>query len=198
MANAFFMFAVCPTASYAENFPPSHESILPQPTGTICESFLFCLYSVVHCEIYSIPSARMPAKTAEKNPQKLPAPSVVLCSRGYSFEDRLEGVTDYAERNKVKKVILLHCPEKKHSEKFVQDIQEHAVKLFAATNKKLLKHGKKELKFELRMEEGLLEDNLKKLLAKENVSVVFVGMKMLDYRLSEIKKLKTAFYFMGK
>lgn len=104
----------------------------------------------------------------------------------------MKTLADYAVRNGVRDVILLHCPEKKYSDAFVATIQKKADAVFTEINKDL----KKPLRFKLDIRKGLLQKNLADLLEEEDVLTVFVGLKMLDYRLSQIKKLKTAFYFL--
>ncbi len=136
--------------------------------------------------------AALRSTTGKKGP-----PAVVLCSRGFSFEKRLEFVAKYAQHNKVKRVVLLHCPEKKYSKGFVTQVTERAEELFEELNKYFRRRDDRELDFELLCKEGLLQDNLRELIEERDVRVVFVGMKMLDYRLNEIKKLDAPFYFIG-
>ncbi len=143
----------------------------------------------------------MPAQTLvhqEKTGRKVsPDRTVVLCSRGHSFVLRLDTVADYAVHNHIRDVVLLHCPEEKYIETFAAEIQEQASAAFAQVNDRLIRQGYTPLQFFLDMRKGMLHDNIAVLLQERSVAVVFVGMKMLDYRLSEIQKLKTAFYFIG-
>ncbi len=126
------------------------------------------------------------------------AAAVVLCSRGYSFEDRLQEVTNYARHNRIEHVLILHCPEKKYSDAYVQDIAERAERLFSQMESNLKERGNSDIHFELISKQGQLEDNLSALIEERDIRMVFVGMKMLDYRPDAIKKLSgTAFYFLG-
>ncbi len=125
-------------------------------------------------------------------------PCVVLCSRGYSFEDRLQEVVKYAEHNNVPNVVLLHCPEKKYSEALVQEVTNRANRQFELMRQFLADHGSRSLCFELVCKQGRLEENLKLLIAERNIAMVFVGIKMLDERPEAIKNLQgTGFYFLG-
>lgn len=125
-------------------------------------------------------------------------PCVVLCSRGYSFEDRLHEVVKYAEHNNIPNVVLLHCPEKKYSEELVQEVSNRAKRQFEIMKQFLADRGSRTLCFELVCRQGLLEENLEALIAEGGVAMVFVGMKMLDYRPEAIKKMQgTAFFFLG-
>ena len=123
---------------------------------------------------------------------------VVLCSRGYSFEDRLSEVMKYAERNSIAHVVILHCPEKKYSDSFVQEVTQRAGQLFSVMKSELSESERHDVCFEFVCRQGLLEENLGALIAEGDVRMVFVGMKMLDHRPEAVKKLQgTAFYFMG-
>ncbi len=124
--------------------------------------------------------------------------SIVLCSRGYSFEKRLKEVVKYAEHEKIPHVIILHCPEKKYSDALVQEVTIRAQQIFSTMNNLLAQRGSAPLCFELVCKKGLLEDNLASLIAEGEIKMVFLGMKMLDYRPEAIKELQGAtFCFLG-
>jgi hypothetical protein len=140
-----------------------------------------------------------PSQTAVPQ-RRSKGPAVVLCSRGFSFERRLRKVVEYAQRNAVRNVILLHCPERRYSEPLVREVTERAERLFEDINADVRETGEDELTFELLFGKGTLHENLLQFLdndVREDIMTVFVGMKMLDYRLEEIKKLDTALYFIG-
>ncbi len=143
----------------------------------------------------------MPSVAIQNRKSKLRThggPCVVLCSRGYSFEDRLQEVVKYAEHNNIPNVVLLHCPEKKYSETLVQEVSSRANRQFELMKQFLADRGSRTLCFELVCRQGPLEENLESLIAEGDIVMVFVGMKMLDYRPEAIKKLQgTAFYFLG-
>lgn len=136
----------------------------------------------------------MSTAARKKNVQK---PAVVLCSRGLSFIKRLHYPVEWAMQNGIERVILLHSPEGKYSPAFALKIEKEARELFAATNAQLRHEKRKKLQFELLLKKGKLQTNIAELIAVEDIRIVFVGMKMLDYRLSEIKKLRTSFHFIA-
>lgn len=137
---------------------------------------------------------------ARENPplpvRKHHGPVAVLCSRGYSFPERMKTVVDWAQQHAVENVALLHCPEERYSEEFVQDVQSRAETIFREINERNAAEGRKELNFEFLCGPGLLQDNIERLIAEGDVSIIFVGSKMLDYRLEDVKRLDVPFYFM--
>lgn len=124
-------------------------------------------------------------------------PVAVLCSRGNSYKDRLKTVVNWAEEHGVENIILLHCPEEKYSKKFVLTVEEGAKSIFNSINEKRLDQGKRQFNFEILCGPGLLQTNIENLIAAGDVSIIFVGDKMLDYRLEDVKNLNVPFYFMN-
>ncbi len=122
--------------------------------------------------------------------------TAVICSRGKSFLRRIDFVTSWCLKHKVKNVLLLHCPEDRFSEQFVQQVEDLAKNKFKDINKKLTEEGEKALHFSVLGRPGKLEDNIKELVGDDQVAIVFVGVKMLDFRVSEVKELAVPFYFM--
>lgn len=122
-------------------------------------------------------------------------PIAVLCSRGKTFERRMPAVIEWADQHGVNNVTLLHCPEEKYAPEFLAEIDAKAEALFAASNAKRAKKGKKTLRFELFDRPGLLQDNISQLVKEDEVAIIFVGDKMLDYRLDDVKKLRVPFVF---
>ncbi len=123
-------------------------------------------------------------------------PIAVLCSRSYSFLERIDKVVEWAHKHHVENILLLHCPEDKYSEKFLQEVQEVAEVRFNSINERLTGENKKELNFTFLGRPGTLEENIESLVEKGDVSIVFVGSKMLDYRLENIKQLQVPFIFL--
>jgi hypothetical protein len=141
---------------------------------------------------------RAEAKVIQSAMRAHTGPSVVLCSRGYSFEKRLQEVVKYAEHHKIPHVIILHCPERKYTETLVQEVTARAQSLFSTMNNLLTQKGGTPLCFELVCKKGLLEKNLASLIKEGETKMVFLGMKMLDYRPEAIKELQgTSFCFLG-
>lgn len=123
-------------------------------------------------------------------------PFVVLGSRGYSFIDRLEKVVEWAEKHQINKVVLLHCLEDKYSDEREQKTTEIAQTEFKKINANRESLGLEKMDFRYISRKGFLQENIDQLAkAEENVSVIFVGRKVLDYRLDEIKELRVPLYF---
>ncbi len=122
-------------------------------------------------------------------------PIAVLCSRGFSFSSRLESVAAWAGDHGVQRIVLLHCPEDRFSESFVRDVQEKATRCFRGINAARSAKNESALSFECLALPGLLHDNIRSLIAADHVSIIFVGKKMLDYRLEEVKNINAPFVF---
>ncbi|MGL5830851.1 MAG: cation:proton antiporter [Candidatus Altimarinota bacterium] len=123
-------------------------------------------------------------------------PVAVLCSRGYSFLDRIEAVVDWCEHHGTENILLLHCPEEKFANKFNEEIKKVADKKFQNINSKLSEENQPIINFKLLILPGLLEDNIEAMLVENQVSILFVGNKMLDFRLDELKRLQAPFVFL--
>ncbi len=128
--------------------------------------------------------------------QKQKGPTAVLCSRSYTFLQRLDPVVDWAQKHHVENILLLHCPEDKYSEKFLKEVQEVAEVRFKSINDHLSSENKKEFNFKFLGRPGALEENIASLVAEGDVAIIFVGSKMLDYRLGQVKQLQVPFIFM--
>lgn len=128
--------------------------------------------------------------------EKRKGPVVVLCSRGHTFLQRLDIVTAWALKHNIGNITLLHSSEDKYSEDFETEVQNAATKSFIGINRKLRGRGKPEFNFKYIGCAGRLENNLELLVAKGNVSVIFVGAKMLDFGLEKIKSFQIPFVFM--
>ncbi len=121
----------------------------------------------------------------------------VLCSRGDSYISRMDAVVEWAEKHAVPGILLLHCPEAKYSEAFLKATEAKARELFADVNARLAGEGRKEMTFSFVGRPGLLQNNIEQLLREnDQVSIVFVGTKMLDYRLQDVKRLQVPFIFL--
>lgn len=135
--------------------------------------------------------------TSDLPTRKHSGPVAVLCSRGYSFPERMQTVVDWADGHNVANIILLHCPEERYSKEFEREVKKRAQTLFKSINKKRIANGHKEITFEILCGPGLLQDNIERLIEGGDVSIIFVGSKMLDYRMDDVKRLKTPFFFMS-
>ncbi len=138
--------------------------------------------------------AEDPSPSAKRNFQ---GPIAVLCSRGLSFVSRLHKVANWSDTHGIEHVVLLHCLEENYSEEAVADIRKRAQFEFDAVNTQLAVEGKNELKFTFIAQPGALQDNIETLIDEGDVAIVFVGQKMLDYRLEDVKRLGVPFCFIA-
>lgn len=122
--------------------------------------------------------------------------TAVLCSRSRSFLGRIGTVAQWADKNGIGSVTLLHCPEDKYTEPELKIIEREANAGFEAINAELAARRRPKLSFHFLGRPGLLQDNILELIGQKNISIVFVGKKMLDYRLSDVKKLDVPFVFL--
>lgn len=138
------------------------------------------------------------AKNTPPFPQRTPrGPVAVLCSRGYSFLERLGTVSQWAADHNIERVLLLHCPEDRFSDSFLREVEGLADVRFAAINADLVAKGKHEIGFEFLGRPGLLQENIQDLVQNDGqVSIIFVGKKMLDFRLGDVKELRVPFVFL--
>jgi hypothetical protein len=133
----------------------------------------------------------------EKNIQlKSDIPFVVLVSRGYSFLDRLSVVVDWANKHKISRVVLLHCLEDNYTKDRVTKVEEISAAEFQKINQARQIEGLQDIEFSLVSRKGLLHKNIKSLAEEqEGVIAIFVGRKVLDFRLEEIKHLHVPLFF---
>jgi NhaP-type Na+/H+ or K+/H+ antiporter len=128
--------------------------------------------------------------------QKSQGPIAVLCSRGYTFLERIETVVEWCLKHGVANIVLLHCPEDKYTEKFMTEVREVADVRFKSINNRLSNENRKEMNFKFLGRPGKLEENIESLLSADEVAIVFVGSKMLDYRIKDVKRLQVPFVFL--
>ncbi len=123
-------------------------------------------------------------------------PTAVLVSRGASFARRLPNVVDWAVKHNIFSVAILHSPEEKYSDEYVQEKQEIADALFLKINKDRANKQEKEIRFEYISSQGYLQDNIQRYIdTHENISIIFAGKRMLDIRSKDIKELSVPFLF---
>lgn len=123
--------------------------------------------------------------------------AVVLATRGYTWTTRLPKVVEWATQHGVEQVLLLLCLEYKYDEDVAHGIELSAHEKFEAINQSLKAQGQPTLQFTFVSRTGFLEQNIRDLSRKQaDVIAIFVGRKMLDFRLKEIKKMKVPIYFM--
>lgn len=125
-------------------------------------------------------------------------PTAVLGTRGHSFLKRLQFVTDWAVRHQLKGVLVLLCLEDKYTPELEKEIKSQAETEFDSINKKLKKAKKPPVHFSFMSRKGFLQENIDQLAKEKDSSTVaiFVGRKMLDFRLDQIRALKVPLYFL--
>jgi len=122
---------------------------------------------------------------------------VALGTRGNSYENRLPIVAQFASDHGIPKVTLMLCLEYKYQPKLEQEIHENAFRLFEKINQDLLKAGRSAIEFRFYSSAGFLQENIDYIAKNDpHAVVIFVGRKMLDYRLKEVKKLAVPLRFM--
>ncbi len=129
--------------------------------------------------------------------QDFTGPTAILCSRGRSFLERTDAVIEWLDLHGMTRMQVLHCPEGKFNDTELKRIRAEADTLFAAINKTRLKEHKNPIQFSFLEREGLLESNIESLVQNEQISIIFVGTKMLDYRLEDVKNLRVPFVFLS-
>ncbi|KKQ04091.1 MAG: Sodium/proton antiporter, CPA1 family [Candidatus Moranbacteria bacterium GW2011_GWF1_36_4] len=125
------------------------------------------------------------------------SPTAVLVSRGKSFIERLPFATEWMSMHGIKKLYILLCLENKYSTALSAEIENLAKNEFQKMNVVQMEKDLPEIEFSFISRKGFLHSNIERI-SKENknVSVIFVGKKMLDYRLNEIRNLAIPFYFL--
>ena len=126
---------------------------------------------------------------------KQKGPVVVLCSRSYTFLERIETVVEWSIKHHVENILLLHSAEERYSEKFLKEVEEVAEVRFNSINDRLTSENKHPINFQFLGLPGKLEENIEKLVKDNEISIIFIGSKMLDYRLEKVKSLKVPFIF---
>lgn len=123
-------------------------------------------------------------------------PVVVLGTRGHSFVHRLPFVADWAVSRGIGRLLVMLCLEDAYDPALSASIEKEANAVFVELNKRLRSEGKNEIDFSFVSRTGLLHDNIKELSANDSgIVAFFVGRKMLDFRLGEIKTLSLPVYF---
>lgn len=134
---------------------------------------------------------------AKKQLENRAQSAVVLGSRGNSWKNRLPFVTEWAVQHNVPHITLLICLEYHHTPELAEKVTQQANRMMVRLNDKLIRQDRDPRLFDIVISEGLLQDNIDHI-AKDHddVIAIFVGRKMLDYKLDQIKKLTVPLYFM--
>lgn len=123
-------------------------------------------------------------------------PTAILVSRGRSFARRLPKMIDWAIAHNIYSIAILHSPEEKYSAKYVERNEAIAKNMFNSINEGQRAKQQKEISFEIHSTKGTLHNNIKRYIeAHDNISIIFAGKRMLDFRSKEIKNLPVPFFF---
>lgn len=123
-------------------------------------------------------------------------PTAVLVTRGGSFGRRLPMVADWARNHNIHNVAVLFSPEEKFGEQYNQDKRHAAQGLFSTINEELREQDIDTLHFEFIAEKGGLQENIQHYIkTHDNISIIFAGKRMLDFRSKDIKELPVPFFF---
>jgi NhaP-type Na+/H+ or K+/H+ antiporter len=123
--------------------------------------------------------------------------TVVLGSRGTSWKNRLPQVVDWASKHNIPNVTLLLCLEYKYTPERAAELEAEAYAMIERLNRRLAGQDRRPINFHTAVNEGLLQEKIRHIsLTHKNVVAIFVGRKMLDFKLDEIKKLSIPLYFM--
>jgi hypothetical protein len=119
--------------------------------------------------------------------------SVILATRGYTFLERIDTVVDWSKNHQIRNIIVLLCLENKYSEQEEKKVHDAALKKFRD-----IENNHPDIQCYFVSRKGLLQTNITELAddPHSRVTAIFVGKKMLDYRLSEIKSLHIPLRFM--
>lgn len=122
--------------------------------------------------------------------------SALLVTRGETFVDRFPKVFKWARLHSVEEVVVMLCLEDDYSIEREENIRKVAEDLFQKAQNESEDKGYGHMKFRFISRQGSLHENINAIAKIEHkVNVIFVGKKMLDYRLDEIKRLQLPFYF---
>lgn len=139
-----------------------------------------------------------PIRDEERLPIGVGKPSVVLGTRGHTFLQRLSHVIDWATHHRIHRVVVLLCLEYRYSKELESEISAQAKEFFVKVNEDRVVQGLPPIECAFISRTGFLQENINEISSdpKTNVVAIFVGRKMLDYRLGEIKRLAVPLYFM--
>lgn len=135
--------------------------------------------------------------TDEKKPELGTASTVVLATRGHSFLPRLQFAADWAAKHRIQEVSILLCLEDRFNIGLETDIKKQADTEIEKINTKLNEQLLPAITLQFISRKGLLQKNIEQVSEENNnIVAIFVGRKVLDFRLEEIKKLHVPLYFL--
>lgn len=124
--------------------------------------------------------------------------TALFATRGHSsFIERIRKVADWCENHNIENITILLCLEDNYSDEKSEELHNIADKTIKEISQELQDKGLKALHFTFISRQGLLHDNIKALdNHNESIATIFVGKKVLDFRMNEIKTFKFPFYFL--
>ena len=124
-------------------------------------------------------------------------PCVILATRGHSFLPRLDLAANWASKHNIEQMTILLCLEDRYSPELLKQIKEDAENTIRNINTNLKDEQLPELTLNFIARKGMLQDNVQQLSQIDHgVVAVFVGRKVLDFRLNDIKNLGVPLYFL--
>jgi K+-sensing histidine kinase KdpD len=122
---------------------------------------------------------------------------VVLGTRGFSFLRRLPFVVEWAQKHHITKIVILLCLESRYTKKLEGEMHHKLNELVKDLRLHQTAEGKPKIDIQFISNKGFLQENIKHLAEYEqDLTVIFIGRKVLDYRIDEIKQLPVPFYFL--
>lgn len=123
--------------------------------------------------------------------------SGVLATRGNSYERRLPIALEWCLKHNIHELLILNCMEDKYTEEKATKITLKSSQIAAEFNTQSKSEGLPEVNLSVVHHRGLLEDNVAKLSNEEkNLSVIFVGRRVLDFRLEHFKNMNIPIHFL--
>ncbi len=124
-------------------------------------------------------------------------PFVVLGTRGFSYKRRLPFVMEWAAKHGIDRVVVLLCLEGRYTKEAAELEKKECSKSATKIRAKLKKQGSEPVKVEMIANKGFLQKNIAHLAKQHNdIAVIFIGKRVLDFRLEEIKNLQVPMYFL--
>lgn len=124
-------------------------------------------------------------------------PFVVLGTRGFSFLRRLPFVVEWAQKHHISKIVILLCLESRYTKKLENEMHHKLNAIVKDLHLQQTAEGKSKIEIQFISNKGFLQENIKHLAEHEqDLTVIFIGRKVLDYRMDEIKQLPVPFYFL--
>ncbi|MFN7160048.1 MAG: cation:proton antiporter [Candidatus Gracilibacteria bacterium] len=123
--------------------------------------------------------------------------SAVLATRGNSYERRLPVAMEWCMKHNIHELLILNCMEDKYTQEKANEITKNATVAAADYNAKNHNEGLPQVNLSIVHHRGLLEENVAKLSNEEKkLSVIFVGRRVLDFRLEHFKTMNIPIRFL--